>query len=60
MRKLFILAYTIWKKEEEFDLNYCWETKDTQPSKDACNKKNGANSPAQDRQQLNESKAAFF
>lgn len=60
MRKLLILAYTIWKKDEEFDLNYRWETKSTQPSKDACNKKNGANSPAQDRLQLSESTVAFF
>lgn len=60
MRKLFILAYTIWKKDKEFDLNYRWEVKRNQPSMDTLNKKNGADCPAQDRLHLNESKVAFL
>ncbi|MGH3095134.1 MAG: hypothetical protein ACRDMV_03940 [Streptosporangiales bacterium] len=37
MRKLLILAYTLWKKDEEYDKGYQWEGKtsgnvETEPS----------------------------
>jgi hypothetical protein len=50
MRKLLILTYTLWKKDEEYNSEYEWkESKKAEPE-----------SSALDRLQIEESTEAFF
>lgn len=67
MRKLLILAYTLWKKDEEYDEDYNWNKKtsgfdETKSSfvLFAEQKKAGQIHPAVDRLRYDESTKAFF
>lgn len=62
MRKLLVLAYVLWKKNEEYDKNYQWvpEVKDTPNNQLIQQKKAEPESSALDRLLVNESTEIFF
>lgn len=61
MRKLLILTYTLWRKDEEYIRDYDWtESKKENNSQIQIQKKAEPESSALDRLQINESTEAFF
>lgn len=61
MRKLLILTYTLWKKDEEYNRDYDWiESKEENKMQIKIQKKAEPVSSALDRLQINESTEAFF
>ena len=67
MRKLLILTYTLWKKDEEYDIKYQWnkdpsnnETAEPSFGPLTIKKKAEQNCSALDRQRFNELTEAFF
>lgn len=61
MRKLLILTYTLWKKDEEYNRDYNWtESKEENKNQLKNQKKAEPESSALDRLQINESIEAFF
>lgn len=62
MRKLLILTYTLWKKDEEYNRDYEWteSKKENDHQIKAYQKKAEPESSALDRLQINESTEAFF
>src|SRR5690606_1194608 len=60
MRKLLILAYTLWKKDEEYNKNYDWSKANERNNDIKSQKKAEPESSALDRLRFNELNEAFF
>lgn len=61
MRKLLILTYTLWKKDEEYNRDYNWiDSKEENKNQLKNQKKAEPESSALDKLQINESTVAFF
>ena len=62
MRKLLILTYTLWKKDEEYNRDYEWikTEKEDNNSQTKIQKKAEPESSALDRHQINELTEAFY
>lgn len=61
MRKLLIITYTLWKKNEEYNKDYDWTQLKEEGRKEFTNQKKAEpESSARDRLQINESIEAFY